>query len=385
MDMKLQCSLVFYIGNGVVKGSIVSHEAQKPVIRTVRVRELPHYQERDREHLEKRILFEFGELAHEIKTEDVLALRDHSFKFTHATVILSSPWYISETAVIKMKEQKPFLITPQLIEGAKENIIKAYRDSHKMDVTVLEQKMIKILLNGYPTSDPLKKKVTSLDLNIFTSFARKSSMEGIQSVIDQNFHVKDIFIHSQSLAAFSVIGDLWKEMNQYIITDITSQLTELVSVRKGILSEAASIPKGKQYLAKAISDNLGVSTEVAESLLKMKNTGHIEESLLVKVDAALLNAKKEWLKDFSEALRVMSASSSLPNTFVLFAPKDVTGIFAEFIKAEEYQQFSFAEGKFEVKEVTVSDLLPYCGIQNGTTQDLSIVLGALFSTQVKRI
>ncbi|MBU3668532.1 MAG: hypothetical protein FGM57_01035 [Candidatus Taylorbacteria bacterium] len=377
--MKLQCSLVFYIGNGVVKGAIVSHESNKPQIRTIRVRELPHYQERDREHLEKRILFEFGELAHEIKTEDILALKGTSFKFVDATVILSSPWYISETSIIKMKEQKPFNITQQLIDGALGNIVKAYRDSHRMDIAVLEQKMIKILLNGYPTNDPIKKKVTSLDLNIFTSFARKSSIENINQIIDQYFHVKETNIHSQSLAAFSVIGSLWRDLNQYIITDITSQLTELVSVRKGILSEAASIPKGKQFLVKSVSNDLGVSTEVAESLLKMKSTGHIEENLAKKVDTALLKAQKEWLKEFSDALRVMSASSSLPNTFILFAPKDVTGIFSQFIQAEEYQQFSFAEGKFEVKEVSVADLLPYCTISPGTNQDLSIVLGSLFS------
>lgn len=377
--MKLQCSLVFYIGNGVVKGAIVSHESSKPQIRTIRVRELPHYQERDREHLEKRILFEFGELAHEIKTEDILALKGTGFKFVDATVILSSPWYISETSIIKMKEQKPFNITQQLIDGALGNIVKAYRDSHRMDIAVLEQKMIKILLNGYPTNDPIKKKVTSLDLNIFTSFARKSSIESINQIIDQYFHVKATNIHSQSLAAFSVIGSLWRDLNQYIITDITSQLTELVSVRKGILSEAASIPKGKQFLVKSISDDLGVSTEVAESLLKMKSAGHIEENLAKKVGAALQKAQREWLKDFSDALRVMSASSSLPNTFILFAPKDVTGIFSQFIQAEEYQQFSFAEGKFEVKDVSVADLLPYCTISPGTNQDLSIVLGSLFS------
>lgn len=382
--MKLNCSLVFYIGNGVVKGSIVSHESAKPLVRTVRIRELPHFQERDREHLEKRILFEFGELVHEIKSEDILALKGTSFRFQDATVILSSPWYISETAVIKMKEAKPFVVTPQIIDGALENIVKAYRDSHKVDIMVLEQKMIKVLLNGYPTNDPLKKKVTSLDLNIFTSFARKSSIEAIGDILDQHFHIKETNIHSQSLAAFSVIGSLWQDLNQYIITDITSQLTELVSVRKGVLSEAASIPKGKQYLVKSVSDGLGVSTEVAESLLKMKSTGHIEEGLLKKVDAALAEARKQWLLEFSDALRVMSASSSLPNTFILFAPKDVTPIFSEYIQAEEYQQFSFAEGKFEVKEVSVKDLLPYCSIGPDADQDLSIVLGALFKAGVHK-
>lgn len=379
--MKLQCSLVFYIGNGVVKGAIVSHEKEKqPVVMTTRVRELPHFQEREREHLEKRILFEFGELAHEIKNEDIPAvLKGHSFKFVNVAVILSSPWYISETSIIKMKEQKPFIVTESLINNAKEDIIKAYRDSHQVDVEVLEQKIIRILLNGYPTNEPIKKKVQTLDMNIFTSFARHSSIEGIKQVVEQHFATKNIHIHSQSLVAFSVIGNTWKDMSQYIITDITSQLAELVSVRKGILSEAASFPKGKQFLVKSVAGGLGVSTEVAESLLKMRSGGHAEPDLVAKIDKSLEAAKKEWLKDFSDALRVMSASSSLPNKFILFAPKDVMPIFSEYIQGEEYQQFSFAEGKFEVKQVNVADLLPFCSIRPGTEQDLSMVLGALFN------
>ncbi len=380
MYMKLQCSLVFYIGNGVVKGAIVSHEKGKqPKVLTSRVRELPHFQERDRDHLEKRILFEFGELVTEVKTEDILALKGVSFKLINAAVILSSPWYISETSVIKMKEQKPFIVTEALLNSSKNDIVKGYRDAHKVDVAVLEQKIIRIMLNGYPTSEPLKKKVQTLDMNLFTSFTRQSTLDAIHQVIEQNFTVKTIDIHSQSLVAFSVIGETWKDMSQYIITDITSQLTELVSVRKGVLSEAASFPKGKQFLVKAVAEGLGVSTEVAESLLKMRSTGHTEPDLLEKINKALDTAKKEWLKDFSDALQVMSASSSLPNKFILFAPKDVMPIFSDYIQAEEYQQFSFAEGKFEVKQVGVGDLLPFCTIQPGTEQDLSMVLGALFN------
>jgi hypothetical protein len=65
----------------------------------------------------------------------------------------------------------------------------------------------------------------------------------------------------------------------------------------------------------------------------------------------------------------------------LFAPKDVSHIFSEYILSEEYQQFSFAEGKFEVQEVTSLDLSKYC-INNSTSQlDLSIILGSLFNSK----
>ncbi len=384
--MKLSSSLVFYIGNGVVKGAVVVHEKEKvPRIILTRIRELPHFNERDRDHLEKRILFEFGEMVRELKGEDIKRLSSTGFnlKFENAFVLVSSPWYISETSVIKMREQKIFTVTDTLISNAKENIIKGYRDAHQVDVTVLEQKIINVLLNGYPTSDPIKKKAQTLDMTIFTSFARKSSTEHIKDIIDSNFHVKDISIHSQSLVSFSVISDTWHELTQYIIADVTSQLTELVAVRKGALSEAYSFPKGKQFLVHAIAEKLKVASEVAESLLKMKNEGGLEEDLAKKLDTALESAKKEWLESFSDSLAVMSSSSSLPSNFFLFAPKDVVHIFGDYIACEEYQQFSFAEGKFQVKNIGVSDLLPYCKIENSASGDLSLMIGAIFNSKMK--
>ena len=158
-DMKLSSSLIFYIGNGVVKASLTLYEdGKQPLIVSSRVRELPHFNERDREHLEKRILFEFGELVREFKVEDIKNLGRYKFSIDNAFVLVSSPWYISETSVVKMKEPKPFVVTESLLRNAQENIVKGYRDAHEVDISVLEQKIINIQLNGYPTNSPLKKK-----------------------------------------------------------------------------------------------------------------------------------------------------------------------------------------------------------------------------------
>ncbi len=380
--MKLLGSLVFYIGNGVVKAGLVVHEKNKaPRIVSLIVKDLPHHEERDREHLEKRILSEFNELVTEFKNHQIKNLLDKgiSVSIKNALVLLSSPWYISETSIIKMKEQKPFVVTEQLIEKAKDDIIKGYRDAHKLDVTVLEQKIINIILNGYPTTEPLRKKVQTLDMNIFTSFARKSSVDQIKDIINKNFHTTSTTVHSQSIVSFSVISNIWREMLQYIIVDVTSQLTELVAIRKGTLSEAYSFPKGKQFLVRIISEGLSVSTEVAESMIRMKNNGEIDADLDTKISTFLKKANDEWLKDFSNSLRVMSGSTSLPNSFFLFAPKDVSHIFSEYISSEEYQQFSFAEGKFIVKALAAQDFSPYAKNESDKEADLSLTLGAIYS------
>lgn len=382
--MKLPGSLVFYIGNGVVKAGIVAYEKNKPPrIVSSRIRKLPHFNERDREHLEKRILFEFGEMVRDVKMNDLRDPAVHNIHLRNARVIVSSPWYISETAIIKMKEPKPFVVTEQLLNNSRESIIKAYRDAHELDVTVLEQKVIRVSLNGYPTNDPIRKKAETLDMTVFTSFARHSSVEAIKESIEKNFHLKSIDIHSQSLVAFSVVEDTFKESGQYILADITSQLTELVAVRKNVLSEAASFPLGKQFLVKVAGEKLGVASEVAESLIKMANEGSVDESLKAKLDDALAAAKKEWLTEFSAALAVMSSSSSLPSKFFLFAPTDVSHIFRDFIMSEEYQQFSFAEGKFEVHDVSATDLLPFCKNDKNVEPDISLMLCAVFDDKMK--
>ncbi|HEY1037337.1 MAG TPA: hypothetical protein VGE62_02035 [Candidatus Paceibacterota bacterium] len=381
--MKLTGSLVFYIGNSVVKGAIVTHEKGKvPKILTSRIRELPRYHERDRDHLESKILQEFEALLKDVKSVDFLHASNAKIKIENACVMLSSPWYVSETSVIKIREQKPFVVTEQMIQNAKENIAKAYRDSHKVDVSVLEQKIIRISLNGYPTFEPLKKKAQSLDMNVFTSFARHSSIEQMKALIDKHFHVKMIDVHSQSLMAFSIISDSWKENSQYIIADITSELTELVAVRKGIISEASSFPKGKRFLERTIATELGLTPEVAESLLKMRNNGQIEPELKAKVDGALEKARKEWLSQLTEALSVMSASSSLPSTFYVFPARNVGRIFTDYIMSEEYQQFAFAEGEFKVIEVKVTDFAEHCAVAQGILPDLTLMLGSVFNNKI---
>ncbi len=381
--MKLTGSLVFYIGNSVVKGAIVAHESGKPPkILTSRVRELPRFHERDRDHLESKILQEFASLLSDMKNADFQHASKLKIKIHNACVMLSSPWYVAETSVIKIKEQKPFVVTEQLINSSKENIAKAYRDAHKVDVAVLEQKIIRIALNGYPTFEPLKKKAQSLDMNVYTSFARHSSLEQIRLLIDKHFHTKAVDIHSQSLMAFSIISDNWKEASQYIIADITSELTELVSVRKGVISEASSFPKGKRFLERTIATELGLTPEVAESLLKLKNSGQIEPELLKKVDAALEKARKVWLKELTESLSVMSASSSLPSTFYVFPARNVGRIFSDYILSEEYQQFSFAEGEFKVIEVKSADFSSLCASVPGILPDLTLTLGSVFNNKI---
>lgn len=372
--MSKHVSLICYIGNGIVKGSVVLNEKNKlPTILATRVRELPYQEFVDRKHLESRVMSEFTSLITDIKFKDLAGA-----KFRDACVILSSPWYVSKTKTVKIDHEKPFEITEKIINDAIASAALEYSEKPKEGVTILEKNVSKYYLNGYPTNVPLKKTAQRVEMSVFLSFCETKTVDLIKQTMLSHLNIHDTQIHSQSLAAFAAVQETWKDLANYVLTDISSQLTELMIVRQETLAEAASFPLGKQYVLKELGSIFNTSGDVSRSLLEMYHKGTIEPSLKSKVEEAISMVKKEWLKPFTNALSEMSAGSSLPSRFILFAPKDAEWLFADFIKSEEYQQFTFSEGKFEVYESKVSDFEHLYNLTAGVTPDISLAVGAIF-------
>ena len=385
--MKSSTSIIAYIGNGVVKGGLVYHEkGKKPVILSARKKNLKYYLERDRAQIESLILAEFENLIKEIKTIDFPKLHNHKCsKPTEALIVLSSPWYLSQTNTIKMQEKTPFLITEDLINKATSNIIKAYKGEAD-NITVLEQNFLSVILNGYNVVNPIGKKVNDLDINVFTSYSRSESIKRIENIINSNFHLHNIHIHSQSLVSFSAINDLYPSLKDYAVIDVTSALTEVLIVRENILRDSGSFPKGRYFLMQSIAKSMNSeSQDVAESLVDSYLNKRLDQETSLKFESAIKLAEQEWLSDFSNVLRQISVNGSLPNNFYLFAPHDISAIFKEFIESEEYQQFALTEGKFEVKIVNMTDAYSLCEVDKEIDKndelDISIVIGALFNNK----
>lgn len=384
--MKSSTSIIAYIGNGVVKGGLVYHEVgKKPIILSARKKHLRYYEERDRAQIESMILVEFENLIKEIKTEDFPRL--HNKKCGNpdtALVILSSPWYLSETNTIKMQESVPFLITDKLINKATANIVKAYQ-GEKDTVAVLEQNFLYALLNGYSVSDPVGKKATDFSVDVFTSYSRKDSVKRIEGILGSNLHLHRIFIHSQSLVSFSAINDLYPKTKDYSVIDITSVLTEIMIIKENVLKDTASFPLGRYFLMQSIANTMNSSQDVAESMIESYFNNKLDTETGQKVKDSINIAEKEWLNNFSAVLRKISMNGSLPKVVYLFAPSKISQIFKQFIENEEYQQFALTEGRFEVKIVNAEDTVSLCDIDreanNNQELDISIAIGALFNNK----
>lgn len=378
--MKKRGALIFYIGNGVVKAAVVQHEkVERPHILATERREIPSLNITDRDELEKRIFMELDLLCMDIKRNLLTRPECHGIAITNASVLISTPWYISQTKAIHIKKETSFLVTDEVLQSAILEASAPFLGKGKKEFTIIEQKLLKISLNGYPTADALKKKALTMDISVFLSFAKTASLERITTIIEKHFHLRTIEIHSQSLVAFNVLQSIWSDIPNYIISDITSELTELLVVRQHALAEAASFPQAKQYVIRELTRVLGTTPEVALSLLKLYHDQKLEERLTNKLSSALADIKKTWLKSFTTILTEMLSGTTVSSKFFLFAPQDISWLFADFIKGEEYQQFSFSEGEFEVYDVKVADLAAHCTWHEYAEKDVSLAIGSVYN------
>ncbi len=385
MKKKISTSIVTYIGNGVVKGGIVYHEMGKsPVILSARKNVLKYNEERNQEQLESQIISEFDQMLKQIKTEDFPKIHNKKCnKPDTVMVMLASPWYLSETNTIKMKEENPFMVTENLIDKAVSNLTKAHKEDSTL--SVLEQSYLSVLMNGYSLNDPIGKKAKDLDITVFNSYVKTDLLKKIKNLITGHFHLHNIFIHSKSLVTYSAIGDLYPAITDYVIVDITTAITEVWITRGGVLRDTGSFPYGKSAFINSIAKTLAVNPEIAESLINAQLSGSLEDDKKASVSSAIKIAQDEWVLNLNSVLKNLNLNSAIPKDFFMFAPQNLSELFKKFVESEEYHQSAMSEGNFNVQVMSITNSCNLCAIDfdQHYTQDLdtSVALGTLFNNK----
>ncbi len=384
--MSRNTSLVLYIGNGFVKGALVSESSNgKSKILYTEKENIPFQDDPQASKLESAVITSLDNLCKNIRAKGfpVLSLANESLKIDTVTCVLSAPWYISQTYSIQKKEEGFFTVKESIVEDLIKKIENDVESSHHdLDLIPIEKNILSISLNGYPVTSPFNKKTKNLNVSFLMSFSPRHIVESIKSTVQKHIRCDDFKIHSFSVAVFSVTRDIWPDTTHSIILDLTSEITELVLIKDGSISESISIPQGRNTLIRSISSGLGISTQVSESMLSLYIAGNSDISVKDKIEKAIGDAKKIWTGALSGALTEVAVGTSLPSNFLLVSQSDVKDIFSNFIKNEQYNQFTFAEGPFNVKCLSVEDVSGQCDFEKNTETDINIAFSAIFSKKL---
>ena len=360
---------IFDIGSGSVGGALVQIPKDKnslpTIIKTTRT-DIVEREELDFNLFLKDMILALGFTSRGIY-ESKLGAPDE------IVCVLASPWYISETRLIKISKEHSFTFTKKIVDDLLKNEISALDTIYKSKYgetesapEVIEHPIVGVNLNGYHVDDPMGKKTRSIEMNMVISLSPKMCLDQIRETISKSFHHTPVSFSSFMVASYISVRDRYMNHDSYLLLDIGGEVTDIGIVSKGILKDSLSFPYGRKTLFRDICKKLDIELRDAYELFNLYSKGTISEKEEKRLIPILENLKLLWGKSFRECINTLPRTLTLPNVMFLTIDPDVKEWFIKLINEEEYIQSMIPNKKFTLVTIDGPEFLNMCNVKNGT-------------------
>jgi hypothetical protein len=246
-------------------------------------------------------------------------------------MFFGSPWCISQSKVIRIEKDRPFLIDEKLLRQVlskeEENLIQRIdSSSEEKNWMVMEEKIIQLKLNGYKVNKIYDRKAEKVEMEFLVSFIPKEIQDKINEPLRSKIKENS---NSTILSSFSFLRDLFLDKNDFIYFDINESITDLYIVRGDVLEGVSSFPIGQSDIIKEISAKSNLSIDIITSKINIKYQGNCDEKTSDEVDSLIENGFKLWFENFNSTISKMSSPINLPNNIFVVANSSISKIFAE--------------------------------------------------------
>lgn len=291
----------------------------------------------------------------------------------------SSPWYLSETRIITLKKEKPFVFSHDVVEsmvheqeaGLATEASEQYGGAVGTHVDIVEQAVTGIKLNGYPVHNPYGKRVLSLEFVLTTSAVSSELRARVEDTIGQVFHIEHITHHSFALVGCVGIARHLNTPGTFLCIDVSGEVTDIALVVDGGLIEIVSFPRGARHVLRELNRSLNMSADEARTLLALRESGVVQRDTGQKLEASLGTVKSAWLRDFAAVLDTFTTDVQLPRNVFLTASEWAGGLFRSFMDD--------TSGGRRMKTTLINGALlqPYITFREKTAPDVFLALATL--------
>jgi cell division ATPase FtsA len=263
---KKEVVLILDIGSGSVAGSFVEFNiGQDPRVLYVKRVPIKLFLTLSGERFKKAMLESLSITLNDLNKNGLRQLESYSNnRVKKVYCSLASPWFVSQTKTLVVKEDKEFTITAKFIsdllqkeEDSFENSnLSKYSSNKRHASEVIERKLIDVRLNGYKVKDPIGKKAQSAEFDIFLSMSQATILDSIEDVLSKYFLTEEINFHSFTLVSFSAIRDIYESVSSFLFLDITGEVTDISIIKLGTILKTASFPVGKNSVIREVTKTL---------------------------------------------------------------------------------------------------------------------------------
>ncbi len=307
-----------------------------------------------------------------------------------AFCVFSSPWYVSQTKIIKVKREKKFEIEKELISELIKDEMRTFKtewssgnQTQKKENTFIESVPIKTVLNGYTVKNPLGKKVNDLELYAYLSLISTSLKEKIKDEILTDIHPSRIGFNTFPYVFLNVLRGLVNTKEGAMFIDISGEITDVFIIRNNIIQEINSFSKGENFFIRRIASAFNLNFNEAKFKFLQYQRKELEKTYSEKISAILKPATNEWGNDLKELLNQIAKDQLLPQNLYLCGRKRAVSLkeIATQISGESFAKFTTFNQPFNVKFLLPESLKHHFDFPKGFsgTKDIFLLISALFA------
>lgn len=391
-NTKEKSVLLFDIGNGTITGSLVYFkQGEKPKFLYICKEFFATSEKLDAKSLESQMNTLFEEVVKNTLKKGL----EHKFwnqnkkRVDSAMISFSSPWFLSKTKHIHLTNEKEFVITQKFLNEIVEKEIQVLKvelnnDGGKDTYSVIESSIVHGKINGYTVNDLIGKETKNFDASLYISVINDTFKQKIFDTVSKVTHLlpKSIHLNTFPLVLFSVIRDLFTKEENFLLMDITSEVTDITLVNGDIIEKTVSFPSGKNFILRQLAKNLSVSPEIAESTLKLFINKKLNDDVLLKVNDTLTEVEKEWSIYLETALLEISPEMNLPHTLFMTADAEASQIFNQYLTIQKLDATSLWRKNVRITHIDLDKLSTFFQNDSGFLLDEFIVVLSLFYKKI---
>ncbi len=300
-------------------------------------------------------------------------------------VVFGAPWYLSRSKVTSMGQPRPFMVTDSMLAAVNKAAVDDFLASGEVTTgeqiehapKLVEHMPVQVLLNGYPTSRPAGKRVTTFSVAMFESVVSSRVFQTVSTVVYHALGRTPLF-HSASLAYYKTIGSIFTEPDNYLIATVEQEVTEVSLVEGDVLRETVSSPLGTNHLLRALTTERKTVPEEALSLYLLATSMQARSGEDKTLEAHLEKARVKALSSFAQTCNTLANLKPLPSKLYLLAEPQFGAWFAQVFADSSCAQYTSLGDPFQVALLTKDAIANAVGAEINQFPDAQLGLEALY-------
>lgn len=312
------------------------------------------------------------------------------FHIEKVYAILSAPYHLSHTALIKYHEKKSFVVTPDLVSkllsGYRKSTDPEFESHDEVEIgenpVTIGERIVHMKVNGYHTGNPYGKTTETLELGVFKTEVASEIVSGVEREVKKYFGAPVSF-EPLSLAAYVALRDHVHFDPNFLFVVVGNEVTEVSLVRGFTLLETVSFPYGKHSLVRHLSREMKTTESTALGTLSLWSASELTNDHRKNIEPTLTGSAEKWFPFFEKALVSLSDQSTVPHAVYLVADNEVRNVFKMFIEADNFASQALVPSGFSVTPVDTELAKTLMRFGEKASCDTLLCLEGLFALSTK--